>query len=74
MTRDELANLIKDLPADIEFVVASDEEGNSYRFAHAMFTTMCNQDGELIECADDDIAAGEYEGWEDDMFPAILFW
>lgn len=75
MTRDELIEQLKALPEDITFLVASDEEGNSYRLAAlGGEETFCNQGGELVACHPDDLANGEYEGWEDTLFQAAVFW
>jgi hypothetical protein len=71
----EAIALLKEADQDAELFVSSDEEGNSYRRANISFPeTMCDQDGEFVSVHPDDLAAGEYEGWEDTMFPAVVVW
>lgn len=58
-----------------EVFVSSDEEGNSYRLASISINeTMCDQDGEIISIHPQDLADGEYEGWEDQMVSAVVVW
>lgn len=55
--------------------VARDEEGNGYREGNVSIDEiMCDQDGEWVSVHPDDLANGEYEGWEDDMAQAVVFW
>lgn len=70
----ELKEILKYADDDRLVFVSSDEEGNSFRLAAVdIETIMCDQ-GEWIECNHEDIASGEYEGWEDEMRNAVLFW
>ena len=70
----ELYDLIGEMDPEAEIFVSSDEEGNSYRKANFSFPeTACDQ-GEWVMCDEQDIADGEYEGWEDEMIPAVVVW
>lgn len=71
----EALELLKDADPEAEIFVSSDEEGNSYRKANFSFPeTAIDQDGEWVMACDEDIEAGEYEGWEDEMQPAVVVW
>lgn len=71
----EALELLKEADPDAEVFVSSDEEGNSYRKANFSFPeTAIHQDGEWVMACDEDIEAGEYEGWEDDFQPAVVVW
>lgn len=71
----EAIEILKEADPEAELFVSSDQEGNSYRFAYiSLDETMCDQDGEIVGVHPDDLAAGEYEGWEDNMFSAVVVW
>lgn len=71
----EAIDILKDADPEAIVIVSSDHEGNSYREAGISIGEIaCQQDGELITCDEQDIAAGEYEGWEDYMFPVVVMW
>lgn len=72
--REAIEKLLQAAP-DAELYLASDEEGNSYRRAHiSLNETMCDQDGDIVSVHPYDLAAGEYVGWEDSMFAAVVIW
>lgn len=71
----EAIEILQNADPDTEVFVSSDEEGNSYRHAEiSLGQTLCDQYGELVSCHPKDIEDGEYEGWEDQMMPAVVFW
>lgn len=71
----EAIALLKEADQDAEVFVSSDEEGNSYRKANFSFPeTAIDQDGEWVMADEVDIENGEYEGWEDEMIPAVVVW
>ena len=71
----EAIELLQDADPEAEVFVSSDEEGNSYRKANFSFPeTAIDQDGEWVMADTIDIENGEYEGWEDDMIPAVVVW
>lgn len=71
----ELYDLIGEMDPEAEIFVSSDEEGNSYRRANFSYPeTAIDQDGEWVMADEEDIEAGEYEGWEDEMIPAVVVW
>lgn len=71
----EAIKILQEADQDAEVYVSSDEEGNSYRRANiSVDETMCDQDGDLVSVHPDDLAAGEYEGWEDKMIAAVVVW
>ena len=71
----EAIALLKEADQDAEVFVSSDQEGNSYRKANFSFPeTAIDQDGEWVMADEVDIENGEYEGWEDEMIPAVVVW
>lgn len=71
----EVLEILKDIDPNRDVFVSSDEEGNSYRPASLDDDViMCDQDGEWVSVHPQDLADGEYEGWEDDMVKGVLFW
>lgn len=71
----EAIALLKEADQDAELFVSSDEEGNSFRKANISFPeTAIDQDGEWVMAAEEDIDAGEYEGWEDEMISGVVVW
>lgn len=71
----EAIEILKSADPDATLFVSSDEEGNSYRPADiSLNETMCDQDNEWVSCHPNDIASGEYEGWEDKMVKAVVVW
>lgn len=71
----EAIAVLKEADQDAEVFVSSDEEGNSYRKANFSFPeTAIDQDGEWVMACEEDIEAGEYEGWEDEMISAVVIW
>lgn len=71
----EAIEILKEANPEAELLMSSDEEGNEYRRANiSVEETFCDQEGELVGVDPDDLAAGEYEGWEDDMFEAVVVW
>lgn len=75
MKASEAIEILKNADPNAEVMVSSDEEGNSYRKANiSVGETFCDQDGDYVACDDTDIENGEYEGWEDEMFSAVVVW
>lgn len=71
----EAIEILKEADPEAEVFISSDEEGNSYRRANiSLDETMCDQDGEWVSVHPDDLEAGEYEGWEDQMEKAVVVW
>lgn len=71
----EAIALLKEADQDAELFVSSDQEGNEYRKANFSFPeTAIDQDGEWVMACEEDIDAGEYEGWEDEMISAVVVW
>lgn len=75
MTVAEAIELLQRADPNAILLVSSDEEGNSYRRASIGGNeTFCDQDGDFVSIHPEDLAAGEYEGWEDKMFSAVVIW
>lgn len=71
----EAIEILKEADPEAEVFISSDEEGNSYRRANiSLDETMCDQDGEWVSVHPDDLEAGKYEGWEDQMEKAVVVW
>lgn len=70
----EVIELLAEADPEAEVFVSSDEEGNSYRKANFSFPETAIDQGEWVMANDEDIADGEYEGWEDAMIPAVVVW
>lgn len=71
----EVLEILKDVDPNRDVFVSSDEEGNEYRPADFDVTAiMCDQDGEWVSVHPEDLADGEYEGWEDQMVDAVVVW
>lgn len=76
MTRDELIAKLKTFPSDMIFLVASDEEGNSYREASLGDLELAvDEEYEWNVLHPDDIRAGEYDQeYMDSAKHVAIFW
>lgn len=71
----EAIEILQEADPDATLIVSSDEEGNSYRTANVSIGEIfCDQHGEFVGVHPDDLENGEYEGWEDEMFSAVVVW
>ena len=71
----ELIERLKTVNPNAKVIISSDEEGNSYRLG-AVSTDEIGiwQGDDLIAVNRQAVNAGEYRGWEDQFFDAVVFW
>jgi hypothetical protein len=71
----EAIEILQEADPEAMVILSSDEEGNGYRVAHISIDEVgCDFGTEIQAVNQEDIDAGEYEDWEENIFSAVVIW